>query len=120
MDSPATLLVVHDLEVSKHFYINILGLELTEKHNDCLKLMIGGHKVLMFQGTKESIKYDHGYNANSTLVFTVQNLDEKIIELKSKGIVFVHTTPNQNIWGRYAAFKDPSGIIHEIMEYTSD
>jgi hypothetical protein len=28
----------------------------------------------------------------------------------------VHQTPNENQWGRYAAFKDPSGIVHEIFE----
>ena len=71
----------------------------------------------MFQSGMESIEYEHGYNANSTLVFTVQNLDEKIRNLKSKGVVFVHESPNQNRWGRYSAFKDPSGIVHEVMEF---
>lgn len=117
MQSPSTLLVVQDLNVSKIFYIDVLGLELIEEHNNCLKLKIGQHKVFMFQSGHESVKYEHGKHSNSTLVFTVQNLDDKIIELKSKGIIFVHQTPNQNIWGRYSAFKDPSGIIHEIMEY---
>jgi predicted enzyme related to lactoylglutathione lyase len=118
MDNPTTLLVVHNLSDSKIFYMDVLGLELIEEHSDCLKLKIGEHRVFMFQGTENSVKYKHGYNSNSTLVFTVHDLDEKIIELKSKGIIFVHDTPNQNIWGRYAAFKDPSGIIHEVMEYS--
>jgi len=51
------------------------------------------------------------------LVLTVSNLDEKINELKSKGVVFVHKSPNENRWGRYAAFKDPSGIVNELMEF---
>jgi catechol 2,3-dioxygenase-like lactoylglutathione lyase family enzyme len=117
MQSPSTLLVVRDLSVSKLFYIDVLGLKLIEEHNNCLKLKIGDHEVFMFQSGQDSVKYEHGKHSNSTLVFTVKNLDDKIIELKSKGIIFVHLTPNQNIWGRYAAFKDPSGIIHEIMEY---
>lgn len=117
MDSPSTLLVVQNLEVSKEFYVNVLGLELIEDHSDCIKLKVGHHEVIMFQGNMESVEYEHGYNANSTLVFTVHNLDEKISELKSKGIVFVHKSPNQNRWGRYAAFKDPSGIVHEMMEF---
>ena len=117
MESPSTLLVVHNLHASKEFYVNVLGFELIEEHSDCLKLNIGHHKVFMFQGTMESIEYEHGYNANSTLVFTVQNLDEEIKNLKAKGVVFVHESPNQNKWGRYSAFKDPSGIVLEVMEF---
>jgi len=119
MNEPSTLLVVHDLEISKDFYTNVLGLEIVEELEDCVKLKIGNHEVFMFQGGKDSIEYDHGYNANSTLVFSVQELDKKINELKSKGIVFVHDSPNENKWGRYAAFKDPSGIVHELMEFVA-
>jgi len=114
--SPLTLLVVQNLEVSKKFYINILGLQLVEEHNDCMKFKVGHHEVIMFQGAKQSILYEHGYNANSTLIFTVSDLDKKIDQLKSEGVGFVHEIPNQNRWGRYAAFKDPSGIVHELFE----
>ena len=37
--------------------------------------------------------------------------------LKAQGIEFIHQMPNENPWGRYAAFKDPSGIVLEIMEF---
>lgn len=116
MESPSSLLVVQNLQVSQEFYVNVLGLEIIEVHSDCVKLKVGNHEVIMFQGTMESVEYKHGYNANSTLLFTVNDLDEKIIKLKSKGVVFIHETPNQNRWGRYSAFKDPSGIVHELFE----
>jgi len=117
MDSPSTLLVVRDLSISKEFYVELLGLNILEEYEDSLKLQSGSHNILMFQGAITAIDYDHGYNANSTLVFTVRDLDERITELKSKGIVFIHKSPNENRWGRYAAFKDPSGITHELMEF---
>jgi len=113
----STLLVVQNLHLSIDFYVNLLGLDLVEEHSNCVKLTAGYHEVIMFEGTMASIEYKHGYNANSTLVFTVKNLDEKINQLKSKGVVFVHESPNQNRWGRYAAFKDPSGIVHEVFEF---
>jgi len=116
MENPSTLLVVQDLRVSRDFYVDTLGLSIVEEHEDCLKLKSGSHNVFMFQGTMEATSYEHGYNSNSSLVLIVSNLDEKISELKSKGVVFVHKTPNENRWGRYAAFKDPSGIVNELME----
>jgi len=117
MENPSTLLVVQNLHVSKDFYLNVLGLELIEEHDNCIKLKVGEHTVIMFQGTMETVDYEHGYNSNSTLVFTVQDLNKKITELKAQGVVFVHSSPNENRWGRYSAFKDPSGIVHEIMEF---
>ncbi|AQS38518.1 lactoylglutathione lyase-like lyase [Shewanella psychrophila] len=118
MENPSTLLVVHNLIVSRYFYVDILGLNIVEEHEDSLKLKSGSHNVFMFQGTMEATNYEHGYNSNSSLVLTVSNLDEKINELKSKGVVFVHKSPNENRWGRYAAFKDPSGIVNELMEFS--
>jgi glyoxylase I family protein len=116
MKSPSTLLVVQNLQVSQEFYVNVLGLDLVEEHSDCIKLKAGHHEVIMFQGTMESTEYKHGYNANSTLLFIVNDLDNKINDFKSRGVVFIHERPNKNRWGRYAAFKDPSGIIHELFE----
>ncbi|TPH18176.1 VOC family protein [Litorilituus lipolyticus] len=117
MGNPSTLLVVQDLLVSRNFYIDVLGLKLVEEYEDSLKLKCGSHNVFMFQGTTEAISYEHGYSSNSSLVLTVSNLDEKITEFKSKGVAFVHKSPNENRWGRYAAFKDPSGIVNELMEF---
>lgn len=117
MDNPSTLLVVQDLLISKEFYIDVLGLILVEEYEDSLKLKCGSHNVFIFGGAMEATNYEHGYDSNSSLVLTVSDLDNKIKELKSKGVVFVHEFPNENRWGRYAAFKDPSGIVNELMEF---
>ncbi len=120
MNNLSTLLVVKDLSTSISFFVNILDFIISEQYPDCVKLNYGQQSIIIFQGTKEAIEYDHGYSSNSTLLITVSNLDAKIADLKSKGVSFVHDTPNENRWGRYMAFKDPSGIIHELFElYTS-
>ena len=117
MENPSTLLVVQNLEESKMFYVNILGLSLLSEKDHCIKLLAGNHEIVMFQGTLPAMSYQHGYNSNSTLVFTVKNLDFKVNELKQNGVEFIHDSPNKNDWGRYSAFKDPSGIIHEFFEF---
>lgn len=116
MNNPLTLLVVKDLRESREFYTKTLGLDVVEEHSERLKLKVGTHEIIMFQGTMESAQYSHGYNANSTLLFTVNDLDRRINELKSLGVSFIHEKPNENAWGRYSAFKDPSGIVHELFE----
>ena len=117
MVKSATLLVVDDLKISKNFYENILGLEISEELETAIKFKLGDHIILMFEGGHHAVEYDHGINANSTLIFNTQNLDSEIEKLKLQGVEFVHTTPNENKCGRYFAFKDPSGIVHELMEF---
>ncbi len=119
MENPSTLLVVHDLSISRDFYVDLLGLSIVEEYDDSLRLQSGSHNVFMFQGTMAAQNYEHGYNSNSSLVLAVSDLDRKIKELKSKGVVFINEYPNENRWGRYAAFKDPSGIVNELMEFFS-
>ncbi|MBE8166810.1 MAG: VOC family protein [Shewanella sp.] len=116
MENPSTLFVVKNLQESKLFYLNVLGLKFVSESERCIKFLAGTHEVLIFQGTLPAIEYEHGFNSSSTLVFTVDDLDSKIFELKQKDVNFIHDSPNRNDWGRYAAFKDPSGIVHEIFE----
>lgn len=120
MNIQATLLVVNDLATSSAFYQEALGANIIEEYSDSIRFSLGEHHLYMFEGTLDSKEYNHGYNANSTLIIGVDNLDKRIEELKDMGVEFVHKTPNSNRWGRYAAFKDPSGIVHELMEFTSE
>ena len=116
MEQAATLLIVKDIIKSKQFYENVLGLKLVSEQDGRLHFEYGGHLIVMFQGESDAINYKHGFDASSTLVFSVKNLESKINELKSCGVAFIHETPNQNSWGRYSVFSDPSGIIHELIE----
>ena len=84
MDNPSSLLVVQDLAISKEFYMNVLGFNMVEEFQDSFKLKLGSHHVYMFEGTMEAIGNEHGYNASSTMVISICDLDEKIKELKSK------------------------------------
>ncbi|WP_448564904.1 VOC family protein [Thalassotalea ganghwensis] len=119
MISPSTLLVVNDLTESKRFYTQVLGFKVEEAYPERVRLSYGGHHVFMFQGTAGAVDYDHGVNANETLILPVSDLDAKIRQLKALGVCFIHQVPSENPWGRYAAFKDPSGIVLEIMQFNS-
>ena len=112
----STLLVVQDLKISKQFYMDILGLEFVSDQENCVQLKVGEHLVSIFEGNDTAINYHHGYESNYTLVFTDNNLDKQIVYLKKLGVEFVHQTPNENLLGRYGAFKDPSGIVLELFE----
>ncbi len=118
MENISTMLVVSNLKIAKQFYVKVLGLNLCSEHSDRIHLNVGGYEIVIFQGDGPAIESKHGSDANSTLIFTTKNLDEKIEKLKLKGVQFLHDIPNTDEWGRYCAFKDPSGITHELFEPT--
>ncbi len=119
MENVSTMLVVSNLKMAKQFYVNVLGLTLCSEHSDRMHLRVGGYEIVIFQGHGPAIESKHGSDANSTIIFTTKNLDRKVETLKLKGVKFLHDTPNINEWGRYCAFKDPSGIVHELFEPNS-
>jgi glyoxylase I family protein len=114
------MLVVADLAISKQFYVEVLGLKIQSEYPDRVYFTLGAHPIAMFQGEGPAKPVKHAEDANSTLVFSTKNLDEKIAQMKSQGVEFLDETPNSQPWGRYLAFKDPSGIVHEVFELDSE
>ena len=97
-------MVVNNLIESKHFYIEQLGFELIEAYPDRIRLSLAGHQVFMFQGQAIAKAYEHGIEANETLIIPVINVDEKMRELKARGVEFVHHVPNENPLGKICCF----------------
>ena len=57
--------------------------------------------------------------ARSVFVFEVASINEALTDLRAKGVRFLHAEPAVNKLGRYAAFCDPFGNVHEIYERKS-
>ena len=110
----STLLIVTDLREAKQFYAGVMGLIPTFESDERLDLDAGGHEIHVFEGEKEAQPYQHSAEASSTLVFYIDDLEEKISELEANGYQFIHR--GENSFARYAAFYGPSGIVHEISE----
>lgn len=115
-NSAMTLLVVNDLQIAKDFYLNVLDMSLIEETQNGIKLALGSHQILLFEGESMAVEYQHGIQANSSLVIEVTDLDAKLVQLTQLNIAILHSEPGENKWGRYSAFKDPSGIVHEFFQ----
>ena len=50
----------------------------------------GANEIIMFEGTNKATEYAHGYNANSSLLFTVDDLDSRIKVMKSFGVLILY------------------------------
>ena len=110
------MIFVPDLEEAKRFYGGVLGLALKEEAENRLTFAHAGGELLAFRCERPTQVGDYSREARAVFVFEVDSVDAAMRELAARGVRFLHKTPAQNSLGRYAAFADPFGIVHEIFE----
>jgi catechol 2,3-dioxygenase-like lactoylglutathione lyase family enzyme len=107
----------NDIGRAKEFYEKTLGLEVTEE-NGMLTLHLGPSNVLIYP------KDDHQPATYTVLNLPVDNIDQAVDELTSRGVQFeVYVGQGQDErgiqrqWGPPIAwFKDPAGNILSVIE----
>ena len=110
-----------DLSKSKDFYQDVLGLDIEETEMGILSIHLsGGGEVIIYP------KPDHIPAAFTVLNFPVEDIDQAVDELISKGVVFEQytgeiQTDEKGICrlgdGPFIAwFKDPAGNILSILQ----
>lgn len=60
------------------------------------------------------------YPSGSTVVlgFQTENLLESMDQLQAKKVSLIHSTPQDFPGGKFIAFRDPSGNVHELLEFS--
>lgn len=114
---------VNDLEKTKKFYTETLGLKVEEDDMGLRLNLPGGGMLFVYQ------KDDHQPATYTVLNFDVNNVDEAVDELKSLGVTFEHyenITDEKGIARGFinnqgpdiAWFKDPSDNILSVLHNT--
>ena len=110
---------VRDLEETKKFYGQTLGLEISESEQGLNLLLKGGNEVFIYP------KPDHTPANFTILNFIVDDIEQNVDELTKLGVSFqIYNkgelkTDNKGIFHgkpRIAWFKDPSGNFLSILE----
>ncbi len=110
------MIFVSDLEEAEGFYQDILGFQVKTKTPSRLDFVHEGVDFIAFKCEKNAVINDYSNIARSVFVFEVESVEEVFEDLLTKGVNFLHNTPAENEFSRYAAFSDPFGNVHEIFE----
>jgi glyoxylase I family protein len=110
------MIFVTDLEQARVFYRDIVGLAVESESDRCITFRVGDVALEAYLCEKPGQAGDYANEARSVFVFRVESIDAAFEHLQAKGVVFLHTTPVRSDSGRYAAFLDPFGNVHEIFE----
>jgi len=112
----ATLLVVKDMEISKKFYQDVLGLDVVEDFGANVTLS-GGISLQTLESWKEFIGKDVSFGGNDgELYFVEDDLDAFLRQLQGKSVRLIHPLKT-HAWGqRVVRFSDPDGHLIEVGE----
>ncbi|OZS77430.1 glyoxalase [Tetzosporium hominis] len=107
------MVFVSDKEQARQFYSDILGLKLVDEDEKRLIYDMGGQHLVLFETLRSVEPLSYSEEARTVLVFAVEDVEKSFRSLKERGVTFLHSHPTPQ---RYAAFVDPFGNVHEILE----
>lgn len=112
------LVMTPDLDEALAFYGDVLGLPLGGRTESQLLFRLGEGMLLVFRCDRAAPAREHGVDAGAAITFEVASLDAVITALRAKGVNFLHDQPAANAAAklRYAAFRGPGDLIHELVE----
>ena len=116
-------IIVSDYEVSKNFYVNILGFEIIrenyrkERNSYKLDLRIGNSEIELFSMLEPPKRLTRPEACGLRhLAFCVNNIEDVIDELNSKGIVTEPIRIDEYTNKKFTFFNDPDGLPLELHE----
>lgn len=115
---------VDDLKKAKHFYVDILGLDVDDEKMGLQLLLPNGGKLFIYE------KPDHTPASFTVLNFGVEDIDQAVDELRAAGVTFeqyddMPAKPDEkgilrglsaNMGPDIAWFKDPAGNILSVLQ----
>jgi catechol 2,3-dioxygenase-like lactoylglutathione lyase family enzyme len=110
---------VSDMDQAIEWYCNRLGFEISKEHNYypvAIDLVHEGTRLLLHKAAK-STHIDYPNIAQTLICIQTNDIAASLDDLKSKGVELIHKTPLDFPAGKYAAFKDPFGNVHELVEF---
>jgi len=109
---------VSDLDQAIDWYCNTLGFELSQDHNHhpvAVDLVHEGCRLLLHIADQPT-KIDYPHVSQTLVCFQSVNIQNAIQDLTNQGVEFLHPTPQEFPAGLFAAFRDPFGNVHELVE----
>lgn len=110
---------VSDMDQAIEWYCNILGFEVSKEHNYypvAVDLIHQGIRLLLHKVVKPT-HIDYPNVAQTLICIQTDDITASLNDFKNKGVELIHKTPLNFPAGKYAAFKDPFGNVHELVEF---
>ena len=116
-------IIASDYERSKHFYVNILGMEVirenyrAERQSYKLDLKVGTSEIELFSfpNSPECPSYPEACGLRH-LCFRVEDIEQVVSYLNESGVQTQEIRVDEYTQKRYVFFNDPDGLPLELYE----
>jgi catechol 2,3-dioxygenase-like lactoylglutathione lyase family enzyme len=105
---------VNDLDVSREFYRDALGLRVIEEDPGCVKFDCGQVILALNRASDFNVNLPNKKDRSTEIVFLVDNLTETREVLESRGVQFQPTSNEEP--GKIVNFYDPDGHWYTLYE----
>ena len=116
MQFDSTIIYVSDLEISKQFYLDILGCVIDHEDTDYVSLKVDKMDSVFIALNSEA--QHQNKVGNQTIVLRTQNIEDNFQSLTRKG-ANIESPLKQMPWAKTFTISDPDGNRIEILEYYS-
>ena len=107
-----------DLPAAKRFYADILGFGVVLETGAHIEFSGADFRLTIFECESPASPDGYSSRAGSSLAISTPDLDRETKRLRSRGVTILHDEPATGPVGRYVAFVDPFGTVHEFVEST--
>lgn len=110
------LVFAPDLPAARSFYTQAFDLAARNETESHVELDGDGFRLIIFRCKAGSIPDGYSSRAGSSIAFRVTDLETEANRLRRLGATLLHAEPASGPVGRYIAFTDPFGTVHELVE----
>lgn len=109
---------VTDLDEAMDFYVNKLGFEVVSREHYPHLVKLSGETlpVLLYRVDRRAAD-EYPNSAQTLMNIETEDLQGTLARLRNEGVEVVHDEPQACPVGIYAALRDPSGNVVELVEY---
>ena len=116
---------VTDLARAKVFYVDTLGFKSGERFgpNEPFELENRDGPTILVYLVEKSVPSDYPHQTGALLVFYTDDIERTVRDWKAKGVTFINIAWSRDEsgiadtpFGRFIAFRDPFGNVHELLE----
>jgi len=108
----STFYWIKDMDEAIGFYRDVLGLDLRARYGeDWTEFEVGGSTIAL-HGSRGMAPPNEG----ATVVFEVEDLDQAMVQLASRGVRFEGEITEVPESGRFVSLRDPAGNLVQIFE----
>lgn len=111
---------VSDMDKARDFFRKLGFLERSQKYLP-LDMPLGNPDksfgfMLHFREGTEALWYNSSNDEHVVIMFKTKNLESTIKAMQEAGIVFVHKKIQENSLGKFISFRDPMGMVYDLVE----